>query len=704
MNKKKYVGGVAIDKVQTLLYEIIRSQEQEKQSETETLRIIKRVSNEISETLFGTVKKFFAEAKLEINELLACSGIFIFTCEILESKEINEPLNKLFQKYYRESNGQKIVKYIYFEMKDLNEINAIQLAKRRMKMPGFMNSILQRNQDLLFDFQDTFQDTMFIKQAIRKVESDVFVMGLNELFSETEQIQEEWNVRQYEAVKIKCEEKQTEKEQIEEGQTEEVDKHKYTENHFRIAVIKADLDGMGQMFQNIQDYSQYKSISRILNRYISLEGLSEVAGEIPANQGKPWIFPFYVAGDDIFFAVSIANMIQGIELCRKMLERINSELPDKKLALSIGVEVVFNREPIRYYVEMVGEQLDLAKCHKCAMPILDSYVQAKISISGMVLLAIDDDSIKEIKNDNKNKKKDISFSQEINIAKQKENIWNYFIHDLKLLHTIKSKAHLKQELGTQSFFYTLLEKLSVENLEYDNMKYTNIILYHLLPEYLDTSDIELRNAELLLNTQIIRQVYQKSNKEREGDIILLDSHSIKRFKSYIRLLLLFSDQRFKIFDATDEGRINLSVDDEKNIGKYLFNKPMKHLYEDVLNKDRLINTLIMQIPKFKKSPYYRRLHIEKSMFFRLRNLEYERAAELISMNNGLEEINKKRNIEEQNKSKETNEYYMSFDVDEFKKLAKSTQKWKPDYVDSVMLLYEYNEAMRKFLRIKKGRK
>lgn len=33
---------------------------------------------------------------------------------------------------------------------------------------------------------------------------------------------------------------------------------------FRIAVIKADLDGMGDMFKNIKSYDDYSRVSRIL--------------------------------------------------------------------------------------------------------------------------------------------------------------------------------------------------------------------------------------------------------------------------------------------------------------------------------------------------------------------------------------------------------------------------------------------------------
>lgn len=51
----EYIIALSIDKVQTLLFEVIHSHEQEKQKETGTLRQIKSASKKISDDFFKDV-------------------------------------------------------------------------------------------------------------------------------------------------------------------------------------------------------------------------------------------------------------------------------------------------------------------------------------------------------------------------------------------------------------------------------------------------------------------------------------------------------------------------------------------------------------------------------------------------------------------------------------------------------------------------
>ena len=38
------------------------------------------------------------------------------------------------------------------------------------------------------------------------------------------------------------------------------------------------------------------------------------------------LYPLYMAGDDIFFAVTVAHLLDGINLCKEILQQLNQEI------------------------------------------------------------------------------------------------------------------------------------------------------------------------------------------------------------------------------------------------------------------------------------------------------------------------------------------------------------------------------------------
>lgn len=125
--KNKYVIALAIDKVQTYLMEAIHEQVQEKEREEATLKKIMEASLDISENFKSEIKDCFFKNE-EIRELLYCSGVYVFTCEIAKER-IEEKLKEIFQHYYVLSGGKKIVRYTHFLAEGQNEIEMIQKAK-----------------------------------------------------------------------------------------------------------------------------------------------------------------------------------------------------------------------------------------------------------------------------------------------------------------------------------------------------------------------------------------------------------------------------------------------------------------------------------------------------------------------------------------------------------------------------------------------
>jgi len=653
---KKQIAALSINKVQTFLFDVIHAHVQEKQVEQATLKNIMNASKEISDDFQRVIKSKFAG--VEMQELLFCSGMYIFSCVLPES-EIKKRLNELFLDYYKNSQGKKQLRYICFEAGQKSEIEVIKRAKEELKKSARLTEIIEKNKKILFSFQPASENQdKFMNDTDQY---PMFAADINALFNQNEA---------------------------------------ENKNHFRIAVIKADLDSMGKLFEKIDNYQEYRDISRLLNTGISLDGLHQVAKKIALDNQKGWLYPFYIAGDDIFFAVSAANMIKGINVCRQILQDINRAIkkmhPKRELSMSIGVEITFNREPVRYYLSMVEKQLKCAKraaeYNGWANKVLSKFLQTKIAIGGTTYFDIDYAEVKQYKKRLKGTRD--KMKMKINRELGTVPVWSFFLNEVKVLNSVRKDDSIKDLIGTPGFYYALLNTLT--EVHDNDVKYCNNLLYHLRPKYLNSPTKELRKKELLLNRGIIRQLYQKT---LYGDKIIINEVTKRRLEAYLRLMILFSDDRFRVRIGDDEKDRNFR---EEDIKKELLRKPMEYLYDNLKcgHGSKLIcyfaDYLNYEAHDEKKGKYLQRLRIEKSMFFRLREMgkvTVEKAANMIEM----------QNPSSDKKSSEINvsPYRMEFLKEEFCRAAKGSGQWTTDFVDSLMLLYEYNDLIIKFYPIKR---
>lgn len=666
----KYIAALSVDKVQTFLTEVIHSHTQEKESEEATLKSIINASDQIVGKFFKDIYVRFPEAKA--NTLMKCSGVFIFSSD-QTMETLEKALNDLFVKYYRESQGEKILRWVYFPSEGLDEISAIQKAKKELKQVQSLNRIIEKNQELLFRFEDGIKAEVgnYTEERIKK-EFPAFARDVNALRIEKEE-----------------------------------------ESRFRIAVIKADLDRMGEMFRGIDQYKKYSAISEILNSEICLDGLNKAAEQFAPDGRGEWLFPLYIAGDDIFFAVAVEDMLRGVNVCRQLMQNVNSDIKEKgvsddELRMSLGVEITFNKEPVRYYMERVERQLKNAKKRK-APAILEKLLNMRITVGDLTFFDIDYNKMKayreSLKNDRKSGKQK---KLELDCQMQNVPIWNYFISDVKFLNYVRTAGGACSELlGKSNFFYTLLEDITDEEIKKDKVKYINHVLYRLEPRYYEHSDGELSQAELVLNASLIRQLYER---KESGFKLELESRNKKRFETYLRLMILFSDIRFQLFKTDTEeddekGKIISEVYKNKKveIRRLLFSKPREYLYDTCLHprSKELTNMFVKKVSQDRKSGY-QKVSLERSSFFKMKsvlceNVPREKAAEIIELHNSLkkeeiDEINKKRKAEK----KLPNRLY--FDKQKMIKAVKKSSAWTPDYVDSLMLFYSYNEM---FMNMKK---
>lgn len=669
------IVALSVDKIQTFLTEVIHSHIQEKQTEDATLRGIINSSYQISKGFFEAIQDIFPES--DTNMLLECSGVYIFRCT-LSKPELERRLNTLFGDYYRESQGQKLIHFTYFSSEGLDNIAAIQKAKKCLKQSENWNEIIVKNQDLLFSFCRV-QENEDKKRSITRNYEDfpAFARDINALYRKKEEGQED-------------------------------------KKRFRVAILKADLDGMGTMFRSITDYEAYRKISQVLNEEICLKGLHLAAVSCAPEKKAGWLFPLYIAGDDIFFAVAVEDLIYGINVCRHMMQTVNERIQENgntaKLAISIGVEITFNRQPVRYYMEMAEAQLKNAKSKKIP-EALNAFFIMKISIGNLTFFDIDYGYIKNqrkllrCKNGRKRRCQCENCRKRSQINRQLQNvpIWNFFLSDVKTLNYIRSSENgCSEYLGKPSFFYTLLKDITSEEIKDDPVKYINHVFYHLIPDYFEDSNEQVRKMELLLNNNLISQLYQKDEK---GTRIILNRDTKHRFETYLRLMLLFCDARFHI-SAKEEWEIYEKKygQNKKEICRHLFGQPREYLYESCLKNisEQLTDVFVRkEYRKDLNKGGYRRLALETSMFFRLRETDavpIEKAAGMIELRNPSTNEEKQK-IQELNKIREKegklpNRLY--FDKRNFNKFAVDKKAWSPDFVDSLMLFYRYNELVMKF--------
>jgi len=656
------IVAISIDKVQTFLYHAIHANKQENQTNSGTLRSVVGASGQISDLFYNDIGLKREGGLFNGGEvLLKCSGMCIFVTS-LNPGEIQGRLKKLYEKYYIDFAGQIQLKYVSFEApvnNDCERIAALKKGKLLLQGKACINRIIEENQDLLFNF------TKLHKSESKTIEKKYqFAEDINQLRSED----------------------------------------KTEENRFRIAVIKADLDGMGAFFSKIDDYEVYLKVSEILNRQISLDSLDLLVKKKQEKNPDFKLFPLYIAGDDIFFAVPVVDLLSGINLCTELLENINLEIKEASLktgspplSLSIGVEVIFNREPIRYYYERVEAQLQKAK--KTLKPNeLERVQYTRICINYSVYFKYQNDDI------SKALKKALNDNKEI-------QQWSHLMSGIKLLHTLMQEE--RQEKSTwHHFLYGLLQKLTDSKLKNNEIKRSNSILYHLLPQYMESSNSILRDNEILFIEKLLDKVTVKTEKNA---ILCFGEVQCGNLEKYVKLLLLFTDVRFNI---TKRESLNDDVV-KKRVRSHVFNRTLRYLYEQslyelLLNKEEKGSSMATSINSVRcifvfRRPYsagnqknvevYQRIPISTSVFYRLKQVsDIKSVSEIIAAMDSRTREEYEKSIEDR-ESEHMSPPPQIFQKKKFVKDANASQVWGNDYIDSLLLLYKFDDALIRYRKL-----
>lgn len=708
------VVAIGIDKVQTFLYDAIHSPTQKNQTNSGTLSAVmgasRMISNEFYEVIglekksetaaeSGAVKEpaFFANHVRE--PLLKCSGTYVFTTD-LEGTELKNALKGVFEKYYTDYNGRLLVKYVHFEKDpktDREKLDAILKGKKLLKSNACMSLVLEDNADLLFQFRAV---------------SDATIKNRKSGKSEAELVNAD------DGTPIKCFFVNNIDRLSPEGK-------EGNQDHFRIAVIKADLDGMGDFFSGIRDdFDFYKKVSGILNEEISLFAMNERIAEMEKEGSNFLVYPLYVAGDDIMFAVNATDLKMGVALCERMVNKINERIctpKDKmasRLAVSIGIDFTFNNEPIRYYHQRVQKQLDDAKKAKGVFESdsekIAFHPQVKICMNDFVFQMQETENIPSKEGKGKNKKKTQKKSGE-GKAEELTN-WFHFLHDVTLLRHANGVG-----FAGHHFLYGLLNKLTDPALrgEENVIKRSNAILYHLLPKYEghpDLSKLELQLLKALWDKISVKTIVEEDSKDKsspkKGKLqyeLSFNDADCAKLETYVRLLLLFLDPRYSISqilkESSEENHDESSNEkrreafDKKKIRTVNFNRTMRYLYNNNFGEGALRDCFIKigeYTPEDQAIQVYQTLHLSHSIFYRMKRMGANAIenANMINLvaNGGQEESQKEHSEPLQDDC--TPPPSLRFDPETFKQaVGDSALLWDEDYLNSLLIFYRYKELL-----------
>lgn len=420
------------------------------------------------------------------------------------------------------------------------------------------------------------------------------------------------------------------------------------------------------------------------------------------------------------FAVPASELVNGVEICERIVKKANRSIQDRieaqkdslngkeqkfeTLSLSIGIDFTFNREPIRYYYKRVQGQLECAKeSKKIRMNGIDNSFYCKICINRCVFHDFD----YQIWTKNKKNTDRDSFTH---------FYWPHFKNAVKLVKRLTDEKY-----KTRNFLYGLLEIVSDPNLQEEEIKRSNSILYYLRPRSMNGGSEEQRKGELQLICTLLDTVTRK-NKEGNRNYLCFDTTHCRMLERYIRLLLLFCDERF-LYSYDGKGEKE-KIEFNKSKIRTMFNRITYYCYEENLCslplkrsqskqetcvtreqaekfRDFFVRSEKYDSPKENvkhgadKVQVYPMLRLTNSMLHRMKSIEHmerniERDAAIIETLNPRSEqeyeaIKEKRNSEK--KAPPT----LPFNKQDCIDTAQQTGLWNNDYIDSLLVMYIYNQ-------------
>ena len=652
---------IAVEKVQRYIFQVI----DKNQADEKTLRNIISASNDLAKSILKEIEIEFNlndQQSGDRNKILWISGKAVFLSAQPEV-EIKIKLKRLYQKIYADYQGNIFLNYVAFSIPDDKKDNMeiLRKAERLLKESATKSQVIKDNSEVIFSFKEL--DNKNQNQLFEnKKEENVFLTNMDDLVVLDEN-------------------------------------HETDSSDGKIAIVKADINNLGRIMKEINyDYDKYLQVSKLLSEKISIYNFREMVikgkkfekdtidqkGE-KAEVGemlKMTILPFYVAGDDIFYAVRINALFESIKVLHNMIKEINQELNkiqgkygEIELSIAIGVVFVNNHQPIRYYSQMVEKELSVAKKNMKEKKSLNSVVG--ISMAGN-LFYIYKESLGHGENDGF-----FRFCTEIG----------------------ELKEMMEKKIFTRTSLHNLLINLETEKDKDRQMLYA---LYYLKPN-LRIGDIgnteenkELYFKYYLLSNLVEAKGDEKNKNERYFVPERIDDILIPKLKLILLLLKEQYCDKYEDFEAEkfsykyiiplDKTAV---TDQKRRMRSVMFHKPINYILK-VVGKNNIENMFFKKHTQGKV--LYKSANFDTSIFFRAKKLiesdKKEQVKIMFSRYNSIINSKKGNEIEEgQEKNlsvqEKENVHRLAFDdVDFAKRIEKvSGTEW----LDRLILLYQYNQ-------------
>ncbi len=631
----KYVVAISVEKIQKYIYSILDDRDVIKQRDKGTLKSIIVASNAVYSQIDKIIKKEFTIK--EENKILWISGKFIFTTETNE-EGIKSILNEIFRDVYLKYSGNIFLNYALLEYDQVNgKFEAIKKSIEKLKKNTLKTRLILQNHDILFEMNKVKKLTVEDKDELPDY-MNVYVGDMDSLVDY----------------------KDTEKDGT----------------NGKIAIVKADINDLGQFFMENKDYDRYIRVSNYFKGTISLEYFAKKLKE--RNLCKK-VLPIYIAGDDIFYAVKIDAVLDTIKVLKEIIEAINEELkkilPNHKNGLSLAVGCVFvnNHQPIRYYRDAVEKELSTIK-----NKMKDDNSLKKTTILGLKILDSELYFYKKGYKENNNL-----------------NIFIREISDLKWL--IYHKRFL-----TNSFMYKLI--YGIEHAK-DKKNKMNFVLHHLRP-VLGLSenfiyDMLLKHYFLSFLTE--DKKHNKDNtpkrEKEQNERKFLPENIDKKLLPRLKLIAMLLDEKYNsrsLVGVQDDNKYKYegNLFKVKSIKANLFNRPLNYLSDNRTNLTKLfLEKVTLNKGEDDEETLYKKLRIDKGCLFKCKKLIDSGKSDLVFdviQNN----ISIKK-VEESDDNLPTSKHIKDFSTerDKFDELVKVAPN---DWIDEVIIYYEYVEQRKRY--------
>ena len=633
---------IAIEKVQKYIFQKI----DQSQTDEKTLKNIILSSSYVATDILEEIEnKFELEKDIpmgEGNKILWISGKVVF-CSNLSKKELQNRLKELYQKIYTDYEGNIFLNYAVFPMNKMDKIAILKKADQLLKANETKAQVIKDNSELLFRFKEL--ETEMGNKEFENIESkdDIFLTNMDDLVVLDE-------------------------------------KHETDSSDGKIAIVKADINNLGKIMKEISNYEEYLQLSKLLADKISLNNFKEkvVNNEILKNK----IVPFYIAGDDIFYAIRIDAMFDSIRILHEMIEEINQIIKEKQngeniveLSVAVGVVFVNNHQPIRYYRQLVEKELSEAKKKMKTEKAFNSVVGICIANNLFYIY-----------------KENLGFGEN-------DGFYRFYkeIRDLQKM--------MNEGVFTRTALHNFLIYLETEKDEKKQMLYA---LYFLKPNFRtgEISNIK-ENAELYFKYYWLSHLLEKKKEKQDQNERYFAPEKINEILiPKLKLTLLFLKEQYSVpaeewnYQYIISSKKISKKDQEKRIRSIMFHKPINYILK--IAEEDSIEEIFFKKENGKNKEndknivLYKSAGFDSSIFFRAKRLmEMKKSKQVITI---FSKYNSSKNSEIQ----ETNVHRLSFNEAKF--IEKFNKISGTEWLDHLILLHQYNQQRIIFKTVEKIKK